>query len=85
MDSIPVNDHLRKYVLKLNRSAAHNDTTLLKRRRAVTNINKMPAIENRKDKNLAEFSKSMCANAIVAIKGGQIGDVEPYVLLPAKL
>jgi hypothetical protein len=45
----------------------------------------MPAIENRKDKNLAEFSKSICANAIVAIKGGQIGDVEPYVLLPAKL
>jgi hypothetical protein len=48
-------------------------------------INKTPAIENRKDKSLAEFSKSMCVKAIDAIKGGQIGDVEPYVLLPAKL
>jgi hypothetical protein len=83
--SIPVKDHRRKYALKHKRHEAPNEMGTLKRRWVTWYIKQIEATENKKDNNLAACSRSMCTTVRAAIQGGHRGDVDPYVLLPAKL
>jgi hypothetical protein len=46
-------------------------------------IRRIAAIEKMKDNNLVAFSKLAPSKVKNAIKGGHIGEVDPYVLLPA--
>jgi hypothetical protein len=47
-------------------------------------MKQIEATENIKDNNLAACSSSMWATVRAAIHGGHRGDVDPYILLPAK-